>query len=96
MGNHVHFNLFALTYYRIAEQKANSIHVKGSTSPEEFIKMREDRDKTLSPPALLMPSILVNIGAGLIAIVLLTIVGKFPPPASNGVSYLTIPLSLKK
>jgi len=51
---------------------------------EEFIKIREERDKTLSSPNLLIPSIQVNIRAG-----------RFPPPGSNGISYLVFPLTQK-
>jgi len=69
----------------IGEQKTLSIHIKSSTTEEDYVKMREERDKTLNPPALLMPSIQVNIRAG-----------KFPPPAANGTSYLVVPLSQKK
>jgi hypothetical protein len=43
--------------------------------------MREARDKTLSAPALILPSIQVNIRAG-----------ELPPPEGNGVRYLKLPL----
>ena len=46
--------------------------------------MRTARDATLSAPALLLPSIQVNIRAG-----------KFPPAESNGVQYLRIPVKFK-
>jgi len=68
----------------IGEQKEKSIHLKSGVTAADYIKMREERDKTLNSPALLLPSIQFNIRAG-----------KFPPPASNGVSYLVIPLSQK-
>jgi hypothetical protein len=46
--------------------------------------MRETRDATLAAPALLMPSIQVNIRAG-----------RFPPAETNGVHYMMVPVKLK-
>ncbi|MDI3259355.1 MAG: hypothetical protein QJR02_06635 [Sinobacteraceae bacterium] len=40
------------------------------------------RDKTLELPVLMLPAVQVNMRAG-----------RFPPPESNGVSYLKIPLN---
>ena len=53
-------------------------------SEDEFVKMREARDATLSTPKLLLPSIQVNIRGG-----------RLPPAEENGVSYLRIPVRLK-
>lgn len=50
-------------------------------SEDDFVAMREARDKTLSMPALLLPSIQVNIRAG-----------ELPPAENNGVRYLKLPL----
>jgi len=47
----------------IGEQKAANIHLRAGTSRDEFIKFREGRDKTLSPPRLLNPSLDWNLGA---------------------------------
>jgi len=69
----------------VAEQRANNKHVREGVSEEEFVKMRNERDATLAAPTLLMPSIQVNIRAG-----------RFPPKESNGVHYLTIPVTFKK
>ncbi len=66
----------------VAEQKAKNIHVGGGVSEEDFVKMRETRDATLSMPRLLLPSVQVNMRAG-----------AFPPPEENGVSYLKIPVN---
>jgi len=68
----------------IGDQKTLSKHIKHNTTLEEFVKIRTDRDKTLSVPGLIFPSIQVNIRAG-----------RLPPPSSNGVSYLVIPLQAK-
>ena len=51
-------------------------------SKTDFINMRESRDQTLNTPALLLPSIQVNIRAG-----------SLPKAEENGVSYLKIPLA---
>jgi len=48
----------------VAQEKEANSHLKLSVSEAEFIKMREDRDKTLSNPKLLFPALQVNIRAG--------------------------------
>ena len=68
----------------VAEQRARNPHVKEGTTEEEFVAMREARDAKLAPPALLVPSIQVNMRAG-----------RFPPAESNGVRYLRIPVAMK-
>jgi len=66
----------------VREQRAANIHVKDGVTEEGFVAMRTARDKTLSMPTLILPSIQVNIRAG-----------ELPPPEPNGVSYLKIPLN---
>jgi len=66
----------------VKEQKARNIHVAEGTSEEEFVNRREARDASLSLPALILPSVQVNIRAG-----------ELPPPEDNGVRYLKIPLN---
>lgn len=66
----------------IQEQRQENIHLKGDVGEDEYVTMREERDATLSVPALLLPSIQVNIRAG-----------QFPPAESNGTSYLKLPLN---
>ena len=65
----------------VAEELADNIHVGGDVSQQEFVKMRNLRDKALDMPKLLLPSVQVNIRAG-----------HLPPQESNGVSYLKIPV----
>jgi glyoxylase-like metal-dependent hydrolase (beta-lactamase superfamily II) len=65
----------------VAEQRARNVHLVGK-SEDEFAGMRESRDKQLDMPALLLPAVQVNIRAG-----------AFPPPESNGISYLKIPVN---
>lgn len=48
----------------IKEHKQGNIHLKGDTTKEAFVKFRTERDKTLSAPKLLLPSIQININAG--------------------------------
>ncbi len=66
----------------VAEERAKNVHAKDGVGEEEFVKLRTERDRTLATPALLLPSVQVNIRAG-----------RFPPPDGNGVSYLKLPLN---
>ena len=67
----------------VAEQRRHNVHVHDGVGAEEFTDMRQRRDATLSAPALLLPSVQVNIRAG-----------RLPDAESNGVRYLKIPVSL--
>jgi glyoxylase-like metal-dependent hydrolase (beta-lactamase superfamily II) len=66
----------------VAEQRAKNKHVRDGVSEAEFVKMRTERDKCLSVPQLLIPSIQINMRAG-----------ELPPPEDNGVSYIKVPLN---
>lgn len=70
-----------ITCTTVAEQKAGNIHLRAGTSEAEFVAMRTARDKTLDMPVLILPAIQVNIRAG-----------ELPPPESNSVRYLKIPV----
>lgn len=70
-----------ITYTTVAEQKAGNIHLRAGISEAEFVAMRTARDRTLDMPVLILPAIQVNIRAG-----------ELPPPESNGVRYLKIPV----
>jgi glyoxylase-like metal-dependent hydrolase (beta-lactamase superfamily II) len=65
----------------VREQAESNIHVGQGSSRAAFVALREERDATLNLPALLLPSIQVNIRAG-----------NLPPAEDNQVSYLKIPL----
>jgi len=67
----------------VGEERARNVHVHEGVSEDDFVKMREARDKTLAAPLLLLPSIQVNIRAG-----------KLPPAEANGVRYLKVPVKL--
>ncbi|MFZ5790894.1 MAG: MBL fold metallo-hydrolase [Pseudomonadota bacterium] len=65
----------------VGEQRAKNLHVHEGIAEEAFVQMREARDRMLDMPALILPSIQVNMRAG-----------QFPPPDSNGTIYLKLPL----
>jgi glyoxylase-like metal-dependent hydrolase (beta-lactamase superfamily II) len=65
----------------VAEQRAHNPHVRDGMTEEEFVAFRTARDAKLATPALLLPSIQVNIRAG-----------RFPEAEENGVRYLRIPV----
>lgn len=67
----------------VAAQKAHNIHVKDGTTEDTFVAMRTARDATLEMPALIIPSIQINVRAG-----------QLPPPEDNGQTYLKIPLNV--
>jgi len=66
----------------VAQQRAKNIHVHDGVSESDFVSMRNQRDATLEMPALILPSVQVNIRAG-----------ELPPPEANGTRYLKIPLN---
>jgi len=65
----------------VAEQRAMNIHVRDGVGEEQFVALRRARDATLALPALMLPSVQVNMCAG-----------RLPEPESNGTRYLKIPL----
>lgn len=65
----------------VAEQRRSNIHAHDGISEDDFVAMRTKRDKGLSVPRLLLPSVQVNMRAG-----------HLPPPQDNGKRYLKIPL----
>ena len=50
----------------IGQQRANNIHVGGGKTREDFIKFRTERDAQLEMPKLIIPSLQVNMRAGVI------------------------------
>ena len=66
----------------IKEQRDNNIHVGAGISQEEFVKMRVERDATLSMPKLILPSVQLNMRSG-----------EFPPAEDNGTTYFKIPIN---
>ncbi|MGV0912155.1 MBL fold metallo-hydrolase [Martelella sp. FOR1707] len=48
----------------VGSERAHNIHLRDGISEDEFVKMREARDATLSMPRLILPSLQVNMRAG--------------------------------
>ena len=67
----------------VAAERAHNLHVHEGISEEDFVAMRQARDATLGMPALILPSVQVNMRAG-----------QLPPAEGNGVRYLKIPLDV--
>ncbi len=67
----------------VAEQKKHNIHVHDGVTEQQFVAMREARDKTLEMPRLILPSIQLNIRAG-----------QMPPAEDNGTVYFKIPVNV--
>ena len=65
----------------VGDERDANVHVHDGIGEDDFVAMRTARDRTLGMPKLLLPSIQVNMRAG-----------RLPPPESNGVRYLKIPL----
>lgn len=66
----------------VGEERANNIHVRDGIGEDEFVAMRSARDKTLSMPKLIIPSIQVNMRAG-----------HLPKPEAGGRSFLKLPVN---
>ncbi|NVK00462.1 MAG: MBL fold metallo-hydrolase [Oceanospirillaceae bacterium] len=67
----------------VGEERQHNVHVGEGKSEADFVKMREERDATLSMPRLILPSVQVNMRAG-----------HMPEPEENGQSYLKVPVNL--
>lgn len=65
----------------VGQQMRDNVHIHSGVSEEEFVRMRKARDATLSVPRLMIPSVQVNMRAGV-----------FPPPEANGIRYLKVPV----
>ena len=59
----------------------SNVHLNAKTNLEDFVRFRTARDKTLSAPKLLYPSVQLNLTAG-----------RLPEPRANGHRYLNIPI----
>ncbi|HEX2841252.1 MBL fold metallo-hydrolase [Hyphomicrobium sp.] len=66
----------------VAEERAHNIHVRDGVSEDQFVQMREARDKTLALPKLIIPSIQVNIRGG-----------NLPEPDEGGKRHLKVPIN---
>ncbi|WP_174364465.1 MBL fold metallo-hydrolase, partial [uncultured Caballeronia sp.] len=66
----------------VADELAKNVHIGAGTTEDNFVKMRKERDATLSIPTLMLPSVQVNMRGG-----------RMPKPESNAVSYIEISVS---
>jgi glyoxylase-like metal-dependent hydrolase (beta-lactamase superfamily II) len=66
----------------VGEQRERNVHVGGGTAAEDFVAMREARDRTLGMPKLIIPSIQVNMRGG-----------QLPEPDDSGRRFLKVPLN---
>lgn len=66
----------------VGEEKTRNVHIGGAASKEDFMEMRDARDATLKKPALIIPSLQVNMRAG-----------QMPEPDEQGDVFLKVPLN---
>ena len=64
-----------------AEREGN-VQLNAQTSEDDFVAFRKKRDATLNMPALILPSVQINVRAG-----------EMPRAEANGVSYLKVPVN---
>ncbi len=64
-------------------EKLHNVQLKASTSKEDFVEFRAQRDATLRPPRLIYQSVQVNVNAG-----------RLPKTRGTGHRYLEIPINL--
>jgi glyoxylase-like metal-dependent hydrolase (beta-lactamase superfamily II) len=63
----------------VGDERAHNIHVHDGVGEAEFVALREARDKTLSMPKLIIPSLQVNIRGG-----------ELPPKDEAGKTFLKV------
>jgi glyoxylase-like metal-dependent hydrolase (beta-lactamase superfamily II) len=66
----------------VADERARNVHIHDGVSEDDFVEMRDARDKTLAAPRLILPSLQVNIRAGAL-----------PPAEADGQVYLKLPVN---
>lgn len=66
----------------VARQKADNIHLQQAPTEAAYVALREDRDRGLAMPRLILQALQVNLRGG-----------RLPEPESNGRRYLKIPLN---
>jgi glyoxylase-like metal-dependent hydrolase (beta-lactamase superfamily II) len=67
----------------VAEEREHNIHVRDGITEDAFVVMREARDRTLGMPRLILPSLQVNMRAGVL-----------PPPEPGGQIFLKVPVNV--
>jgi len=66
----------------VGEEKLHNIHLRDGMTEDAFVKLREERDKTLAMPKLIIPALQVNMRAG-----------QFPEADEDGKQYLKVPVN---
>ncbi|PLS22594.1 MBL fold metallo-hydrolase [Neptunicoccus cionae] len=66
----------------VATHKAENIHLKDGTTKEEYIRLRDKKDKTLDLPDRMLAALQLNLRAG-----------KLPEAESDGHHYLKLPVN---
>ena len=66
----------------VGDERDHNIHVRDGITEDEFVAVREARDKTLSMPKLIIPSLQVNMRGG-----------RLPEPDESGKSFLKVPVN---
>lgn len=72
----------ARAHSSLGDQRRHNLHVGGQVDEEAFVMARTLRDASLAVPRLILPALQVNIRAG-----------ELPPPETNGIRYLHLPLN---
>ncbi|MFN0022950.1 MAG: MBL fold metallo-hydrolase [Parvularculaceae bacterium] len=67
----------------IRREREENVHAGGGVTEASFVRMRTERDQTLAMPKLILPSVQVNMRAGVL-----------PPPDANGIRYLKLPIDV--
>ena len=69
----------------IGKSKAENPHLRPETALEEFVSLRQARDKALEAPRLLFQSVQFNINGG-----------QLPQPGATGIRYFKVPVNMRK
>jgi glyoxylase-like metal-dependent hydrolase (beta-lactamase superfamily II) len=64
----------------VAEHRSRNKHVKDGTSESDFVRIRDERDKTLALPDRILHALQVNLRGG-----------RLPPPEADGHRYFKVP-----
>jgi glyoxylase-like metal-dependent hydrolase (beta-lactamase superfamily II) len=65
----------------VGAQRDGNVHIKDGIGEEDFVALRRERDAKLAMPALILPSVQVNMRAG-----------HFPPKEADGSVYIRVPI----
>jgi len=65
----------------VGAQRDGNVHIKDGVGEADFVALRRERDARLTMPALILPSVQVNMRAG-----------QFPPKEADGSVYIRVPI----